>query len=409
MRRTLSCGVSLLTVVLAAHAVGAADPPPSDSPGPEVQPPPAEWNVNPYYTKYLDAGGYPIVASAEVNDYALKEAAYLINAMLARRPEVKRAMAASGSRLLIIPHNQFTTDLPEYSQMKPKDYWDARARGLGGSRTDPYCSCGEENLLCYPGDPYSTENILIHEFAHNIHLRGMVNLDPTFDDRLKATYDAAMKQGLWEGKYASTNHHEYFAEGVQSWFNNNRENDHDHNHVNTRVELKEYDPGLAAMCDEVFGETELVYTRPQTRLQGHLAGYDPTTAPEFKWPERLTVAKAEIRKQAENRSELRKQQRENRLAWTSTDAADPPASANRDETGETSVLFENESEKTVVIHWKDFSGNLKRYESIRPQGRHQQHTYPGHVWVVTDEAGRVLGHFVADVKPATASIPKQDP
>ena len=33
------------------------------------------------------------------------------------------------------------------------------------------------------------------------------------------------------------NHHEYFAEGVQSWFDNNRENDHDHNHVNTRAEL----------------------------------------------------------------------------------------------------------------------------------------------------------------------------
>ena len=49
---------------------------------------------------------------------------------------------------------------------------------------DPYCSCGEENLLAYPGDPYAAENILIHEFAHNIHLRGMVNVDATFDTRL---------------------------------------------------------------------------------------------------------------------------------------------------------------------------------------------------------------------------------
>jgi hypothetical protein len=79
---------------------------------------------------------------------------------------------------------------------------------------------------------------------------------------LKASYDAAMKAGLWKGKYASVNHHEYFAEGVQSWFDNNRENDHEHNHVNTRDELLAYDPKLAALCREVFGDTELKYTKP---------------------------------------------------------------------------------------------------------------------------------------------------
>ena len=87
-------------------------------------------------------------------------------------------------------------------------------------------------------------------------------MDPTFDARVKEAYDGAMKAGLWKGKYASVNHHEYFAEGVQSWFDNNRENDHDHNHVNTRAELLEYDPGLAALCREVFGDTELKYTKP---------------------------------------------------------------------------------------------------------------------------------------------------
>jgi hypothetical protein len=112
-----------------------------------------------------------------------------------------------------------------------------------------------------------------------------------------------MKAGLWKGKYASTNHHEYFAEGVQSWFDNNRENDHDHNHVNTRAELLEYDPALATLCKEVFGDTELKYTRPATRLKDHLAGYDPSQAPKFVWPERLDKAKREIRDKARRRSE----------------------------------------------------------------------------------------------------------
>jgi len=266
-----------------------------------VTAPPAALRLDPFYKKYVSANGLPIVASGAVDDHALLEVAYLADLMLAKRPDVRAAMIANGSRVIIMGRAEFTTDIPEYAHMKPKDYWDARARGLGGSETDPVCSCAEENILAFPGDPYAAENIFIHEFAHNIHLRGMLKVDPTFDRRLKETYQAAMAKGLWKGKYAATNHHEYFAEGVQSWFDNNRVNDHDHNHVHLRSQLLEYDPGLAAMCREVFGDTELKYTKPTTRLTGHMAGYDPAQAPRFTWPERLTAAKAEIRRKAEER------------------------------------------------------------------------------------------------------------
>jgi acetyl esterase/lipase len=269
--------------------------------GRQVQAPPAAMGLDPFYAKYVDAGGYPIVASAQVNDYALLEAAYLVDMLLARRPDVRKAMVASGSRLIIMGRQEFTTQMPEYADFTPKDYWDRRARGLGGSRTDPVCSCAEENVLAFPGDPYSTESIVIHEFAHNIHLRGMLNVDPSFDERVEAAYAAAMEQGLWKTKYASTNRNEYFAEGVQSWFDNNREDDHDHNHVNTRAELIEYDPGLAALCREVFGDTELVYTKPTTRLRDHMAGYDPSAAPTFVWPEHLKQVGKEIQQKANAR------------------------------------------------------------------------------------------------------------
>lgn len=281
---------------------GMREPEPATSALPPIVPPPPEWKVSAFYQKSISANGYPIVASAHVNDYALREAAYLVNLMLANRPDLREAMIQNGSRMCIIGWNEFTTDLPDFAWLKPKDFWDARARGTGGSQTDPYCSSAEENLLKYPGDPYSTENILIHEFAHNIHLRGMVQVDPTFDARVKDAYDQAMTAGLWKGAYASTNHHEYFAEGVQSWFDNNRPPDHDHNHVQTRRQLKEYDPLLAKLCEEVFGETELVYTDPTTRLTGHLLGYDPTQAPTFVWPERLKKVKEEIRAKAQSRS-----------------------------------------------------------------------------------------------------------
>jgi hypothetical protein len=252
-----------------------------------VGPVPEELELADFYQKHVSANGYPVVSSGKVNDYALKEAAWLINLMLAKRPDVKKAMIESGSRMVVMAHDEWTTDVPEHAHLSPKNFWDRRARGLGGSERDPVCSCGEENLLAFRGDPYHEECILIHEFAHNIHLRGLVRVDETFDPRLKQAYEAAMEKGLWKGKYAAKNHHEYWAEGVQSWFDDNREDDHDHNHVDTRKELREYDPGLAALCEEVFGETKLVYSKPATRLGGHLEGYEPGKAPEFAWPERL--------------------------------------------------------------------------------------------------------------------------
>ncbi len=246
--------------------------------------------------------GYLICSSERVSDYALREAAYLIHLMSAHRPDLLKAMAAGGSRMTVMAHDEFTTDVPEHADVPGKspnsaDWWDRRARGLGGSETDPVASCGEENLLGFEGDPYSSENILIHEFAHTIHLRGLNRIDPGFDQRLRDTWQAAMDGGLWEGKYASRNHAEYFAEGVQSWFNNNREPDHDHNHVNTREELREYDSALAEILEEIFGETELVYVKPKDRdEQGHMAGYDYDASPEFRWPNRLKVL--DVRKKA---------------------------------------------------------------------------------------------------------------
>ena len=268
----------------------------------EVTRPPAHLELDDFYQKHVSANGYPVVGSAKVSDYALKEAAYLINMMLAKRPDVLKAMVKSKSRMVVMAHNEFTSDVPEHQRLQPNEWWDARARGLGGSRTDPVCSSAEENLLGFENDPYWKENILIHEFAHNMHLRGLVNVDETFDDRLKAAYDQAMKEGLWPGKYAAMNKNEYWAEGVQSWFNNNRENDHDHNFVDTRTELRAYDPRLAALCEEVFGETKLIYTRPETRLTGHLAGYDPKQAPRFAWPARLAEVRAAIKAEARARA-----------------------------------------------------------------------------------------------------------
>src|SRR5690606_20483486 len=134
--------------------------------------------------------------------------------------------------------------------------------------------------------------------GHVIHEVGMAGVDPTFDVRLKAAYDAALTEGLWKGCYAAINRSEYWAEAVQSWFDTNRENDHDHNHVNTRAELREYDPRLAKLCEEVFGDGEWRYQRPADRQPSspHLAGYDHQHAPRFAWPAELVAYRERFRR-----------------------------------------------------------------------------------------------------------------
>ncbi len=81
-----------------------------------------------------------------------------------------------------------------------------------------------------------------------MHEMGLNRVDPTFEERLLEAWEDAKEQGLWRGTYAITNPAEYWAEAVQSWFDDNRENDALHNRVNTRAELEEYDPALAALC-----------------------------------------------------------------------------------------------------------------------------------------------------------------
>jgi cyclophilin family peptidyl-prolyl cis-trans isomerase len=241
-----------------------------------------ELTLDAFYQKHLEVSGFAIVGSSKVSDFAMLEAAWILGHMMEGREDLLAAMAGRKVRLTVMAYNEYTTDVPEHRDMKPRVFWDRRARGLGGSPV----SCAEENLLCYPGDPYSTENILIHEFAHAVEGFGLSRTDPSFASRLKAAYDTAIGAGLWKGTYAGQNPDEYWAEGVQDWFDNNRQNDSLHNHVNTRAELREYDPELAKLCQEVFGDRAWRYHKPMERPaaeRAHLEGFDAAKAPRFRW------------------------------------------------------------------------------------------------------------------------------
>jgi alpha-glucosidase len=276
--------IALLFAALVCGAVWA-DPPEKAPPAEEIKVTevPQELReslkLDPFYQKYASAKGIPVLSSDKVSDKALVEAVYLINQMLADRDDIRQALVKGKMRFVVMAPTEMTTDVPEQRDMKPKDYWDRRARGLGGRVT----SCGEENLLNLKGDRYNKENILVHEFSHAIHQIGMRAVDPKFDARLRETYKKAMDAGTWKDTYAATNHSEYWAEGVQAYFDCAAPPAKGvHNDINMREKLKKADPDLFDLIDDVFKQSKFRYVR-----------FDKRFPQEQEWkPGRAAVAAA---------------------------------------------------------------------------------------------------------------------
>src|SRR4029079_3904329 len=141
----------------------------------------------------------------------------------------------------------------------PQTDWNRRCRGVGATLVRPACSGTEENLLQLDDDRYHGESILIHEFGHTMLVMGLDGIEPTFRADLWAAYADAMARGLFTNTYAATNADEYWAEGVQDWFDANltaKPANGIHNEIGTRAALKTYDPALARLLERVFGNDE---------------------------------------------------------------------------------------------------------------------------------------------------------
>ena len=347
-----------------------------------------------FYKKHIDVDGFPILSSDKVCDFALIEAKWIIQQMLSGRPDILRAINANKIRLTIMAPQEMTTDVPEHSTLTPAAYWDKRARGLGATLVRPTVSCGEENLLEYEGDPYRAENILVHEFGHVIHQHGLNLLDGEFDKRLRKMYNKALAEGLWKDKYAGSNHSEYFAESVQSWFGTNRENDNDHNHVNTRAELREYDPPMGNLMEAIFGDNDWQYVRPSQRkpVSEHLNGYDMSRAPHFQWPAHVSKAFRDH----ESGKNLKRLENKIGADWSEAKSSGGGKAVE--------IKFRNKTKRALRIQWIDNSGKRLRYGTIAPGRTHLQNTYAGHLWELSYEDGQIVGQFKTTDSPCWAEV-----
>ncbi len=252
---------------------------------PEPVPPPPVvrdfFDLDPFYQQWISVAGFPILASAKVSPYALKEVAYVVWQMIGHRRDLLKAMAWNKIRLPVIAYNEIVCQIPEHKERIDPAFCffpevRARASFCPGCLT---VTANEENLLNYRIGAPSTYSVLVHEFAHALHEAGLNTIAPEFDNRLRASYNSAMEKGLWAGSYATSNMSEYWAEAVGSWFNAV----HYDNPVKTQSALKTYDPALATLLTEVFGNSDWRYTPSTTRTHlPHLQGFNPQNSPIFQ-------------------------------------------------------------------------------------------------------------------------------
>ena len=185
---------SSILVLLLCPALRAADPPSFT-----ITEPPKSLGLDPFYKKCIELDGLPIVSSEKASDYALKEAAYLVGRMLEGRRDVVDAMVKNKVRVAVMAYSERTVDIPEHSNMKPAGYWNRRARGLGGRTT----SCGEENLLNYPGNrvsrPRTHADPRVRRITSTLPRTPMKRFQTPGSTRNSgAVLDAAPRRRLWK-------------------------------------------------------------------------------------------------------------------------------------------------------------------------------------------------------------------
>jgi hypothetical protein len=216
-----------------------------------------------FYRETCEQTGITILAAESVTAGALEAAADRMGALLSARPDFAAAIAASVAQVSIIGRDQRITTLPEFEDLystHPGTDWNRLGRSFPGTEEIPVVAGAEENLLCLESDRYEGEDMFVRDFGWTIRRFGIAAVDANLDRSIEDAYIRAIAADLWRNTVAEVNSDQYWAEGVQSFFDANNEEtdekDQVHNQIDTRAELRAYDPFLYQLLVEVFGETE---------------------------------------------------------------------------------------------------------------------------------------------------------
>ncbi|OZG57689.1 hypothetical protein BMYO_1829 [Bifidobacterium myosotis] len=218
---------------------------------------------HPYYTHFQrTASGILIKSGNDTSQEARDKAAEMVDILLAKLPEEAKVMTNFGVTLSVYGPHEDAFDVPEHRMgYKVAPY---AVAGYGACEGNPAASIAETNVLRVLDGPITTkyrhESILAHEFAHGIHLIGLkfAHGGERYR-RFGELYRRSKEAGLWPGTYAISNHEEFFATLTTIWFDVMEESPDGswevRGPVNTREELKRYDPEAYEFMAEIYPET----------------------------------------------------------------------------------------------------------------------------------------------------------
>lgn len=242
---------------------------------PNVEAPPGEFQIDPFYTKFTWAREFTVVGR-QASDEALLKANDAIRKMFAYRHDILKAIIADGVKLVVLGPDEKLSDLPECKKLAGKGP-DHIGRFLDYSSDLKLLVVAQEDVLGdLRSDPYATDCQIIRAFAKAIyHVTSTRPVDPNwekrrdvqqyelrvqrmdirFDRKLKTLYEAAISKGQWKGTPAVHDRVEYWTTGVLAYFDavgpavppNNAANA-----ITTRETLKKYDPDLFSLVDETM-------------------------------------------------------------------------------------------------------------------------------------------------------------
>ena len=151
-----------------------------------------------FYKKATEVQDILIVTSGKVADLAHHETAYQFDMLMRNiKPQIAEAIRKKRVLCLLIGHNEFTSQLPQFTTNKKGeelDFYNWRQRGFLtriGSR--PTVVFAEEDVMEYEGG-MKLESILIHEFGHVAHGAGF---DEALQKRLTKTFENVAETNIW--------------------------------------------------------------------------------------------------------------------------------------------------------------------------------------------------------------------
>ena len=248
---------------------------------PSVIAPPPQLRIDPYYSKFTCAREFTVLGSKRVSDAALLRANDTIRKMFAYRHDILKAMIAEGARLVVLGRGEQLSDLPEYKSAESQDEFND-VRYLDYTPKRRLMVVPEENVLCLAGEPFAGKCMVVSVFAKGLYhaaclrpvdpdferRRGkqqyelrVKRLDIEFDRRLQKCHEEAMSKGLWKGTAAARNCVEYWAAGVEAYFDavgDALPPIRADGPITNREALKAYDASLFALVEETMAYKEHV-------------------------------------------------------------------------------------------------------------------------------------------------------